>query len=433
MLFFVGQGISLIGTWTQQLALAWLVWALTHNKWLLGFVPFMGQILTFLVAPFAGVLADRWPRRKLLVLTQTCALIQAAILAALTLTHQIQVWHIVVLATFIGLVNGFDIPIRQSFVVEMLDRREDLPNAIALNSFIFNGARLIGPSIAGLLIDAVGEGTCFLINAVSYVAVIIALLMMRFRAPLPKPPTRRHLLGSLREGFGYTFNFAPIRDILLVLSVVSLLAMPYATLMPAFASENLHGGPKTLGYLMSAVGVGALCGAFYLASRRSVLGLYRVICLAPILLGSALIAFSFSPRLNGTLSIPLIWFQWDVPWSLLVALFLLVFAGFGVMLQMASTNTLLQTVVEDDKRGRVMSFYTMAFMGTGPLGNLWAGAAASHVGTPATIVIGGGLSIVVALLFATRVPKLDRLTRPAYIRLGIIKPDPGEEQPGAKP
>jgi len=399
-LFFLGQGISLVGTWTQRIALSWLVYRLTNSEWLLGVVGFSSQILTFLAAPFAGVLADRTDRRRLLVATQTLAMVQAFILAVLTFTGTVQVSHIIVLSVLLGVVNAFDIPIRQSFVVEMLESRADLPNAIALNSSLVNGAKLVGPSMAGILIAMVGEGTCFLINGLSFVAVIAALLAMKVK-PIDLQAQGRHVLHHLKEGLVYTFGFAPIRGILLLLAMVSLLGMSYTVLLPVFARDLLHGGPRTLGFLLAANGCGALGGAVFLASRSTVRGLGRVIAFASALFGAALIAFSFSKD---------IW----------LSLALMSVTGFGGMVQMAASNTLIQTIVDDDKRGRVMSFYTMAFMGMGPFGSLLAGGLASHLGSPAAILIGGAGCILAAAGFARTLPMLGRLVHPIYVQMGLV-------------
>lgn len=386
-LFFGGQGISLIGTWIQNIAMSWLVYSLTNSALLLGIVGFAGQIPTFILTPFAGVLVDRWHRHRILVVTQTLAMLQAFILALLVLTGNVTVWHIIPLSVFLGLVNAFDIPARQSFVVEIIENREDLGNAIALNSSMFNGARLLGPSIAGILIAAVGEGLCFLLNGVSYLAVIAALLAMRV-IPKKIEIKKSHILHGLKEGFFYAFGFAPIRYILLLLSLISLVGMPYAVLMPIFAKEILHGGPHTLGFLVGCSGIGALVGAVFLASRKSASGLAKNIPLAAGLFGVGLIIFS----------------QSRVLW---LSLLLMLITGFGMMVQMASSNTLIQTVVDDDKRGRVMSFYTMAFMGMAPFGSLLAGGLASKIGAPNTLLIGGIATILGAIVFAVKLPFLE--------------------------
>jgi MFS family permease len=399
-LFFGGQSLSLIGTWIQRIALPWLVYRLTGSALLLGVVGFAGQIPALLLAPFAGVLTDRWNRYRILITTQVLAMIQALVLALLFFVGTIQVWHVVLLGIFIGFINAFDMPARQAFVVEMVDKKEDLGNAIALNSLMVNGARLLGPSIAGVLIAAMGEGICFLLNGLSYLFVIASLLMMKVTPRKIKAQDTRVWQG-LKEGFAYAFGFAPIRNIILLLAVVSLMGMPYTVLMPVFAKEILHGGSHTFGFLMGASGIGALLGALYLASRRSVLGLGKIIPLSAAIFGFGLIAFSFSR-------------------IFVLSLGLILIAGLGMMMQMAGSNTIIQTIVEDDKRGRVMSFYTMAFIGTAPFGSLLAGGLANSIGAPHTLIFGGLLCIIGAVIFATRLPKLKKLIHPIYVKLGII-------------
>jgi len=399
-LFFMGQSISLIGTWIQRLALPWLVYRLTGSAFLLGLVGFAGQIPTFLLTPFTGVLTDRWNRYHILIGTQILAMIQALILSFLFFTGAIQVWHIILLSIFLGFVNSFDMPARQAFVVEMVEKREDLGNAIALNSSMVNSARLLGPSIAGVLIAATGEGTCFLLNGLSYLFVIGSLLMMKITPKKAKIQEGRVLQG-LKEGFSYVFGFAPIRSIILLLGLVSLMGMPYAVLMPVFAKEILHGGSHTFGFLMGASGVGALAGALYLASRKSILGLGKIIPLSAAVFGFGLIAFSLSRFFYLSLTLMLI-------------------TGLGMIIQMASSNTILQTIVDDDKRGRVMSFFAMAFVGTAPFGSLLAGALASSLGAPNTLVIGGISCVLGAAVFASRLSELRKIVHPIYVRLGII-------------
>jgi MFS family permease len=413
-LFFFGQGVSVVGTWMQSTALAWLVYRITNDPLMLGLVGFAGTIFSFLISPIAGVFTDRWNRHRALVAMQALSMLQAGVLAALTLSGTIQVWHILALAVFIGVVNAIDIPNRQSFVVHMVPKREDLPNAIALNSFLFNSARLVGPPIAGYIIWAGdlspggtgtsafnmrGEGFCFAANAVSYAAVIVALLAMKI-APRVNG-VRRHVLHELREGFAYTMGFPPIRTILLMLAMLGFTAMPYATLIPVFARDILHGGSATQGQLMGAAGAGAILAAIYLASRRSVRGLGILIGSAAVLLGAGLIVFGLS----------------NIP-ALSMAILALV--GFGQMTQMAGSNTMLQTIVDDDKRGRVMSFYTIAFMGTAPFGNLLAGWSAKHIGAPRTVMIGGAICAICGLLFIRNLPNLRKHVRPIYVRMGII-------------
>jgi MFS family permease len=399
-LFFGGQGISLIGTWMQQIAMSWLVYRLTGSALLLGVVGFTSRIPTFLLASLAGVLADRWNRHRVLVITQTLSMIQAMILAILVLTGAIAVWHIIFLSLSLGLINALDIPTRQSFVVDMIEKREDLGNAIALNSSIVNGARLIGPSVAGMLIATLGEGMCFLLNGLSFIAVIFALLAMKI-TPKKREAQSSKVFQGLKEGFSYAFGFAPIRSVLLLLGLVSLMGMPFAVLMPIFAEKILHGGPQALGFLSGATGVGAIAGSIYLASRKSVLGLGRIIVISSNLFGIGLIGFSLSR---------LFW----------LSLLMMLLIGFGMMVEMASSNTVLQTIVEEDKRGRIMSFYTMAFMGMVPFGSLLAGTLANNIGAPNTVMIGGVACILGSVLFAKKLPSLRRIARPIYVEKGII-------------
>ena len=399
-LFFSGQSLSLIGTWIQRIALPWLVYRLTGSAFLLGLVGFAGQIPTFLLAPFTGVLTDRWNRYHILIVTQILAMIQALALTLLFFTEAVEVWHIILLSIFMGFINAFDMPARQAFVVEMVEKREDLGNAIALNSLMVNGARMLGPTVAGVLIAATNEGICFLLNGLSYLFVIISLLMMKVTSRKTETQEKQVFQG-LKEGFSYAFGSAPIRAIILLLGLVSLVGMPYSMLMPVFAKEILHGGSHTFGFLMGASGIGALLGAFYLASRKSVLGLGKIIPLSAAIFGFGLIAFSFSRYF-------------------LLSLALMFIAGLGLIMQMTSSNTIIQTIVDDDKRGRVMSFYMMAFVGTAPLGSLLAGALASSIGAPKTLLIGGVLCILGAVAFARKLPELRKKVHPIYVRLGII-------------
>jgi len=399
-LFFFGQGVSLIGTWMQQVAMIWLVYRLSNSAFLLGLVGFCTQVPSFFLAPLAGVFTDRWNLHRTIIVTQSLAMFQAAILVMLTLTGAIAVWHIILLSIFLGLVNGFDIPARQAFLIQMVEGREDLASAIGLNSSMFNGARLVGPAIAGFLIAAVGEGLCFLLNAISYGAVLVALLVMRATRRAPAEPPQ-HVLLDLWEGVRYAFGFPPIRAILLLLTVVNLAAMPLTVLLPIFTTGVLHGGPDTLGLLTAAMGMGALVGALLLASRKTVLGLGRQIAWASGAFGLSLIAFSFS----------------NVVWLSLV---FLVISGFTMMMTTAASNTILQTIVEDDKRGRVMSFYVMTFLGMAPFGSLLAGSLASHIGAVQVVQLTGAMCIVGSLVFAHRLPTLRKLIRPIYERIGIL-------------
>jgi MFS family permease len=403
-LFFGGQGISLIGTWMQQIAMSWLVYRLTNSVFLLGLIGFSSQISSLFFSPFAGVLSDRWNRHRILVVTQSLAMIQAFILASLTLMGVVAVHHLIILSIFLGLVNAFDMPTRQAFVVEMVEKREDLGNAIALNSFLFNGARLVGPSVAGILISILGEGMCFILNGVSFLAVIIALLAMKM-TPNKKDSEKTRVLQGLKEGFIYAFGFPPIRSILFFLGWISLVGMANTTLMPVFARDILHGDSKTYGFLMAAIGVGAIIGAIFLASRKNVLGLGRIITIASGIFGIGLISFSLSHTL----------------W---LSFFLLLITGFGMMVHMASSNTILQTIVDDDKRGRVMSLYAMAFMGMAPLGSLVGGSLAGWIGAPTTLILVGTSCMIGSLLFRKILPSLRIMIRPIYVKKGILSEKP---------
>jgi MFS family permease len=399
-LFFGGQSISLIGTWMQRIAMPWLVYHMTGSAFMLGVIGFAGQIPTFLLAPIAGVYTDKFNRYKVLLVTQIVSLIQALILAVLALTGTLEMWHIVVLSIALGCINAFDVPARHSFVIEMVEKKEDLGNAIALNSMMFNGARLIGPSFAGILLASAGEGICFLINAISYIFVISSLLMMK----VEKKEARRkesNVIRDLKEGFNYTFGFAPIKYLILLLALISLLGSSYQVLIPVFAKEVLHGGSDTFGFLMGATGFGALIGALYLASRESVLRLGRLVPAATALFGAGLIALSFISNFN-------------------ISLILMIVIGLGLMLQTAASNTILQTITDDDMRGRVLGFYTIAVMGTAPFGSLLAGYLARVVGTTAAIMIGGAACFTGALLFLRKLPELRRSLRPVYVKMGII-------------
>lgn len=404
-LFFGGQGISLIGTWIQNIALYWLVYRLTGSAFLLGMVSFVSMIPTFLLAPLTGVTADRLNRRSILLVTQFLFMIQAFIFAALTLSGAIRIWQIFPLALFMGCVNAFDASTRQSFVLEMVEDRSVLGNAIALNSVLFNSARMVGPSVAGILVGLFGEGVCFLINGVSFLTVIAALWAMRLPHSQGVHTPRRRFFEEMREGFTYTFRTAPIRSIILFLALASLVGMPYTVLMPVFVGKILHGNSTVFGFLVAGAGVGALIGAFFLASRRSVLGLGRWIARAGFIFGFGLAIFSFSR------SIPL-------------SFAMLVVVGFGMMVQMASSNTMLQTIADDDMRGRVMSFYMMAFMGMSPFGGLLSGFLADHIGVTETILASGIVCMTGALLFTLNLPALRRDVHGIYRRMGII---PGED------
>ena len=409
-LFFGGQSVSLVGTWITRVATSWLVYRLTGSALVLGIVGFCGQIPTLLLAPIAGVLVDRWDRHRILVVTQALSLLQSLALGALTLAGVITVPQVLALQAVQGIINAFDTPARQAFVVRMVDDRADLPNAIALNSSMVNGSRVIGPSIGGVVIAAVGEGWCFMLDAVSYLAVLASLLAMRVPRDAA-PPSEARVLDELRVGYRYVAGFTPVRSALLLLALVSTMGQPYTVLMPAIASRTLGGGPHTLGWLMAASGLGALGGALYLASRRSVLGLGRAMAVATATFGAGLVAFGLSR-------------------SLALSLAVLPVVGAGFMIEMASTNTILQTIVEERLRGRVMSFYTMAFLGTAPLGSLLAGLAADRIGPAPTVVLGGVACVAAAGWFALRLPRLRALVRPIYVERGILAA--AEADAGAK-
>ncbi len=399
-LFVTGQSISLIGTWMTRLATSWLVYRLTGSALLLGVVGFSGQILTFLLAPFAGVWVERLDRRKLLVWTQALAGIQSLAMAALTLAKVITIHEIIVLAALQGLINAFDMPGRQAFLVQMVDDKHDLGNAIALNSSIVNMARLVGPALAGLVIAWVGEGYCFLIDGLSYGAVIASLLMMHVK-PLDLRRVPATMLVQMKEGWSYVSTFKPIRTILLLFAVVSLMGMPFMVLLPIFAGKILHGGAHTLGFLTGASGVGALASAISLALRKTVRGLTTMIQVAAAMFGVGLILFGLS----------------HVLW---LSMLLMLVVGFGMMQGLAASNTVIQTLVPEDKRGRVMSYYTMAFVGMAPFGSLLAGALAHKLGAPHTVMITGAVCVVGSLWFTVQLPGVRAAIRPIYEEMGIL-------------
>jgi MFS family permease len=405
-LFFSGQMISLIGTWMQTIAEAWLVYRLTGSSLLLGTVGFVGRIPIFLFAPLGGLAADRWNRHKVVIGTQVASMILAFALAALTLLHIIRVWEIMALAALLGVVNAFDVPARQSLLIEMVVR-DDLMNAIALNSSMFNGARIIGPAIAGILVARIGEGWCFFANAVSYIAVIIGLLMMKFtslRTSSKDTSPYEHIV----EGFRYVRRTKPILALVLLIGVVSLVAVPYSVLMPIFADQILHRGAHGLGILMGSAGVGALLGALTLAIRRGVHGLGRVVGAAAAAFGVSLVLFAFSS-------------------SFWLSVALLIPVGYAVMLQMSSSNTLIQAMVPDELRGRAMAMYTMMFMGMAPLGSLFAGALAEKIGAPWTVAIGGVVAFAAALVFMRYLPSLRFEARQLIMAQGLSPVEPPEE------
>ena len=399
-LFVAGQSVSLIGTWMTRLATSWLVYRLTHSALLLGTVGFAGQILTFLLAPFAGVWVERMDRRKLLVWTQAAAAVQSLAMAALTITKVITIHEIIALSVLQGLINAFDMPARQAFTVQMVEDRADLGNAIALNSSMVNAARLVGPALAGIVIGAVGEGWCFAIDGISYFAVIISLLVMHIRIPAVKRQTAG-MLAQLREGWDYVAGFRPIRTVLLLFALLSLMGWPYAVLLPIFAGQVLHGGPHTLGWLTGASGIGALGSALALALRKSVVGLTRSIQIAAAVFGLGLVGFGLS----------------HVLW---LSLLLMLAVGYGMMTGLAASNTIVQTLVPEDKRGRVMSYYTMAFVGMAPFGSLLAGSLAHRFGAPHTVMVTGAVCVLGSVWYTTELPRIRRIMRPIYQQMGLL-------------
>jgi MFS family permease len=399
-LFFGGQSISLIGTWMTRVATSWLVYRLTKSSLLLGTVGFAGQIPTFLLAPLAGVIVDRIDRRKVLVWTQTLAMVQSLVLAWLTLSHRINITEVLILSAMQGVINAFDMPGRQSFMIRMVEDRADLSNAIAINSSMVNVARLLGPSLAGLLIAATNEGWCFLVDGVSYIAVIASLLLMRIsHEQLQQAGTT--ITEQLRQGWIYVAESVPIRSILLLFALLSLMGWPFMVLMPVFAAQVLHGGPHTLGFLMGGVGVGSLISALALVVRKSVRGLLKMIPIAAAVFGVGLISFGFSKSL--WLSMPL-----------------MLVTGFGMMQGLTASNTILQTLVDEKMRGRVMSYYTMAFVGMAPFGSLLAGGLAHAIGAPRTVIVSGVACILGSLWFWSRMRAIRTDMRPIYQRLGIV-------------
>ncbi|HOW42064.1 MAG TPA: MFS transporter [Candidatus Omnitrophota bacterium] len=394
-LFFGGQIISLTGTWMQQMAMGWMVYRLTHSPLMLGIVGFVSQIPSFVLSPFAGVLADHFNRHRIIIITQVLSMLQASILAFYVLTGTISIAKIIVLGAFLGLINAVDIPARHSFLFEMIDNKEDLGNAIALNSMMFNAARLIGPSVAGVLIGLWGEGFCFLLNGLSFLAVIGALLLMRLR-PRPHNHLNGQPLQKLQEGFRYAFGFAPIRSILFLVATVSLMAMSVTVLMPVFARDILGGGAHTLGFLVGATGLGALSGAIFIASREKPIGLSRLMPVSSgLFFGLGMVVFSFSRNVG-------------------LSMLVLFFTGLGLMIHMVLCNTVLQTIVDDDKRGRVMSLYTMAFMGMATFGSLLGGSLASKIGSANTVRLGALVCMLISGIFFLQLPRLKVLVKPLY-------------------
>ncbi len=404
-LFFSGQIISLVGTWMQTVAQAWLIYRLTGSGALLGLLGFVGQIPIFLLSPPAGLVADRWPRRQVVIGTQSASMLLAFILAALTMTGHIKgklgVWEIIILATLLGVVNAFDVPARQSFLIEMVGR-EDLLNAIALNSSMFNLARVAGPAIAGFVVAVVGEGWCFLLNGISYLAVIAGLFMMRVGKTVPGHDGTAPL-EKLREGFRFARHTKPIRGLLELVSIVSFMALPFTVLMPIFAVKILHGGASAYGTLMGAVGVGAMFGALILASRQELRGLGNIVAYAAMAMGVSLMLFSASH-----------WY-----W---ISFTVLMLTGFTMMMQFTATNTLIQAMVPDQLRGRVMSIYSMLFLGMSPIGSLLAGWMADRIGAPVTVAVGGLASLIGGIAFARKWPSMRGPARELVAAQGMIAP-----------
>jgi MFS family permease len=400
--FFSGQLISLIGTWMQTIAESWLVYRLTGSPWLLGIVRFMAQIPVFLLATVGGMVADRYNRHRVIIATQSISMVLALILAFLTLTGRVHVWHVMVLATLLGVVNAFDLPARQAFLVDMVGKG-DLMNAIALNSSIFNGARVIGPAVAGILVAWIGEGWCFFANGISFIAVITGLLLMKLPA-FQKAREHQPFFENMAEGIRFVRTTTPIRALLLLIGLVSLVAVPYNVLMPIFADRVLHGGARALGVLMGAAGVGALLGALTLAAKKGLKGLSRWVPMAAAGFGACLILFSLS----------------RIYW---LSVALLVPVGYGLMLQLSSTNTLIQAMVPDRLRGRTMAVYAMMFMGMAPIGALLAGALAAHIGAPLTVGLGGAIAIVGAGFFARHVPRIREQARELINTQGLVAPE----------
>ena len=402
-LYFAGQVISLIGTWMQQMALSWLVYRMTNSPLMLGLVGFSTQIPTLLIAPYAGIVADRTNRHRLVLIIQALSMVQATALAILVSTGHAQLWQLLVLSAFLGCLTAFDLPTRQTFLVDMLDDQEQMASAIGINSSINTSTRLVGPFVAGLFVSWAGEAACFTVNAISYIAVIVALLFIKAKQPAASK-TSKNGLAQLKEGISYTLNCEPIRDLILLLALFGLFGMPFAVLMPAFAKDVFHGSASTLGLLSGASGAGSLIGALFLTSRKGLNQLTNLVMAGCTICGLALIAFGASTNL---------------PLSLLAV----AIAGFGSMIFMAAGNTVIQTVVDKDKRGRVMSFVVMAFLGMSPFGYMAAGSLASVVGVGKTVMATGAFTIILALIFMTRILRIKSYVTPAEIRAGIAEED----------
>jgi MFS family permease len=399
-LYLTGQLVSVCGTWMQQVALSWLVYRLTGSATLLGVVGFASQIPILVLGPIGGVINDRYSTHRVAVWTQCGALAQALLLAVLALTGWIQPVHIILLGMALGIVYAFDMPARQALVHRLVDA-EDLPNAVALNSSMINAARIVGPALAGLVVARFGEGICFVINAASYIATITALLMMKFAEPPRRETSVTSIRRSLVEGYRYTTATTPIRDLLILLGVVGVMGMPYMTLMPVFAAQVHGSGADTLGIMFGAVGFGALIGALFLAQRKNIVGLGQVIVFATMGFGVGLVCFTVSKTF----------------W---LSLLFLVAVGYGWMVLIAASNTVLQTLADNKMRGRVMSLFSMMLVGMAPFGSLLAGWAADQVGAPLVVAIGGGFCAIAGIVFARRLPGLREAAKPILAARGII-------------
>lgn len=399
-IFFTGQGLSIIGTWMQNIALSWLIYRLTDSAFMLGLVAFSGQIPNFVLAPFAGIWIDRLGKRTILLVTQVLSFVQAALLSWLTLTNQIEIEHILVLSLMLGCINACDVPARHAISVEMMETQEERQNAIALNSVTYNMARLLGPSAAGILIPMIGEGYCFLLNAFSYLISVISLVALRLKVNMPK---RRHdnMLQHFREGYTYTFKQLPLRNILVLLGIISLTAMPYTVLLPVFVTQNLGAGAGTLGFLMAVAGCGSVIAALVMASRTDFQGLEKLLVVSATAIGVGLIGFM-------------------LPGNLWLSAVLMLILGIGFLIQIVGSNTLLQCLVDDSMRGRVMSFYTMIVMGIGPIGSLVAGFLAGQIGVVHTLALGGVCSLAGAVFFARYLPVFRAQACPIYVQSGSL-------------
>lgn len=400
-LFIAGQGWALIGYWIQQLAVSWLVYRLTGSATLLGVLTFAANVPVLVLAPLVGLWSDRFNRHRIMIATQVLEMLQAMVLAALAFSGLIEIWHIIALTMFLGVCVAVELPVRHAYLLELVGDKQDLPNAVAMTSLVANCGRLIGPSVAGVLIGWFSEATCFLINAITYVAVLVSFAFIRVKRQ-PTAASHPPALHGLKEGLVYAWRTVPIRLLLTLLAIIALTAAPYGTLMPAIVHEAFGGDAQTLGFLVGAAGMGAVSGTLLLASRRNVRGLTRFIVAAAFIAGCALIALSWS-RL------------------LVLSLALMVVIGFCILLISVSTNMILQTIVDDDKRGRVMSLYTAAFLGVVPIGGLIAGVLADRIGATRTVLIGGCVCVLATLYMARQLPLLHRHMQPIYARLGIYK------------